>query len=313
MRIVVTGRHGQVAQALLERAAALNVDIHSAGRPDIDLARPDDVERALIDLQPDVIVNAAAYTAVDRAESEPDLVYRINALGAEATARAAKRRGIPVIQLSTDYVFDGGLDRAYREDDPTGPLGVYGDSKLRGERAVAAVTGNHVILRTSWVYSPFGRNFVRTMLAVARRQATIAVISDQRGTPTNALDLADGIIAIARNLHDRPTAAELRGVFHITGGGDTNWAEFAATILAASAAAGGPSARVMPIATSDNPTAARRPANSRLDNRRLARIHGIRLPPWQHSLQGCIGRLVQGTTPSAPDGKNDHAQGPAFP
>ena len=292
MRIVVTGRHGQVAQSLLERAAALNVEVHAAARPDIDLARPAEVERTLIDLRPDVIVNAAAYTAVDRAESEPDLAYRINALGAEATARAAARLGIPIIQLSTDYVFGGSLDRAYRENDPTDPLGVYGDSKLKGEHAVAAATSNHVILRTSWVYSPFGSNFARTMLALAGQRAAISVISDQRGTPTNALDLAGGIIAIARNLLDRPAATELRGVFHITGGGDTNWAEFAAAILAASAAAGGPSARVMPIATSENPTAARRPANSRLDNSRLASIHGVQLPCWRQSLQGCIERLV---------------------
>ena len=197
MRIVVTGRHGQVAQSLLERAPASNVEVHAAARPEIDLARPAEVERALIDLAPDIIVNAAAYTAVDRAESEPDLAWRINALGAEATARAAARLGIPIIQLSTDYVFSGSLDRAYREDDPTGPLGVYGDSKLKGERAVAAATGNHVILRTSWVYSPFGRNFARTMLELARQRATVSVVSDQWGTPTNALDLADGIIAIA--------------------------------------------------------------------------------------------------------------------
>ncbi len=292
MRLVVTGLHGQVAQSLLERAAALNVGVHAVARPDFDLARPAEVERALIDLQPDAIVNAAAYTAVDRAESEPDLAYRINALGAEATARAAARLGIPIIQLSTDYVFDGSLDRAYREDDPTGPLGVYGDSKLKGEHAVAAANSNHVILRTSWVYSPFGSNFARTMLALAGQRATISVISDQLGSPTNALDLADGIIAIARNLLDRPAATELRGIFHITGGGDTNWAGFATAILAASAAAGGPAARVMPIATSENPAAARRPANSRLNNSRLARIHGVQLPCWQQSLQGCIERLV---------------------
>jgi dTDP-4-dehydrorhamnose reductase len=292
MRIVVTGRHGQVAQSLLERAPALNVDVHAVARPEIDLARPAEVEQALIDLQPDVIVNAAAYTAVDRAESEPDLAYRINALGAEAAARAAKRLGIPIIQLSTDYVFDGNLDRAYREDDPTDPLGVYGDSKLRGERAVAAATSNHVILRTAWVYSPFGSNFARTMLALARQRATVSVVSDQLGAPTNALDLADGIIAIARNLLDRPAVTELRGVFHITGGGDTNWAAFATAILAVSAAAGGPSARVVPIATSENPTAARRPANSRLDNSRLARIHGVSVAPRQHALPGCIERLV---------------------
>jgi dTDP-4-dehydrorhamnose reductase len=292
MRIVVTGRHGQVAQSLLERAPALNVDVHAAARPEFDLVRPAEAERALIDLRPDIIVNAAAYTAVDRAESEPDLARRINAQGAEAVARAAARLGIPIIQLSTDYVFDGGLDRAYREDDPTGPLNVYGDSKLRGERAVAAANCNHVILRTTWVYSPFGSNFARTMLALARQRPSISVVSDQLGTPTNALDLADGIIAIARNLLDRPAAAESRGVFHITGGGDTNWAGFAMAILAASVAAGGPSARVMPIAASEHPTVARRPANSRLDNSRLNRIHGVRLPHWEQSLQGCIGRLV---------------------
>lgn len=295
MRIVVTGRYGQVAQALLERAAALSVDVHAVARPDIDLACPAEVERALIDLAPEIIVNAAAYTAVDRAEIEPDLAWRINVLGAEAVARAANKLGIPIIQLSTDYVFDGKLDRAYREDDPTGPLGVYGNSKLRGERAVAAATGNHVILRTAWVYSPFGNNFARTMLALAGQRATISVVSDQLGAPTNALDLADGIIAIARNLLDRPAATELRGIFHITGGGETNWAEFAAAILAASAALGGPSARVLPIATSENPTAARRPANSRLDNSRLARLHRVQLPHWQHSLQRCIGRLVAGS------------------
>ena len=292
MRIVVTGRHGQVAQALLERAPALNVEVHAVARPELDLARPAEVERTLIDLHPEIIVNAAAYTAVDRAESEPDLVWRVNALGAEAIARAAKRLGIPVIQLSTDYVFGGGLDRAYREDDPTDPLGVYGDSKLGAERAVAAATGNHVILRTAWVYSPFGSNFARTILALAGHRATISVVSDQLGSPTNALDLAEGIIAIARNLLDRTLATELRGVFHITGGGDTHWAGFATAILAASAAAGGPSARVLPIATSENPTAARRPANSRLDCTKLAAIHGVSLPQWRGSLGACVTRLL---------------------
>jgi dTDP-4-dehydrorhamnose reductase len=292
MRIVVTGRTGQVAQSLLERGKASNVDVYAVARADMDLSRPAEVEAALIDLAPDAIVNAAAYTAVDRAECEPDLAYRINALGAEAAARAAARLGIPIIQLSTDYVFSGSLDRAYREDDPTGPLGVYGDSKLRGERAVAAANGNHVILRTAWVYSPFGRNFARNMLALAGQREKIPVVSDQLGTPTCALDIANGIIAVARNLLDRPAANELRGIFHMTGGGDTNWAEFATAIYAASAAAGGPSARVVPISTSEHPTAARRPANSRLDNNRLANIHGVRLPRWQQSLQSCIERLV---------------------
>jgi len=292
MRIAVTGRSGQVAQSLLERGQALQIDVRAVARPDIDLSRPAEVEAALIDLQPDAIVNAAAYTAVDRAETEPDLAYRINVLGAEATARAAVRLAIPIIQLSTDYVFGGNLDRAYREDDPTGPLGVYGDSKLKGEHAVAAATSNHVIVRTGWVYSPFARNFARTMLALAGQEAKVSVVSDQLGTPTNALDLANGIIAVVRNLLDRPSANELRGIFHMTGGGDTNWAEFATAIFAASAAAGGPSARVVPMSRSENLATARRPANSRLDNSRLAKLHGVRLPRWQQSLQGCIERLV---------------------
>jgi dTDP-4-dehydrorhamnose reductase len=292
MRIVVTGRTGQVAQSLLERAKASNIDVHAVARADADLSRPEEVEAVLIDLAPDVIVNAAAYTAVDRAESEPDLAYRVNVLGAEAAARAAARLAIPIVQLSTNYVFGGSLDRAYREDDPTNPLGVYGDSKLRGERAVAAANGNHAILRIAWVYSPFRRNFARTMLTLAAQQERIAVVSDQLGTPTYALDIADGIIAVARNLVDRPAANELRGIFHMAGGGDTNWAEFATAIFAASMAAGGPSARVVPISSLEYPTAARRPANSRLDDNRLADIHGVRLPPWQQSLRACIERLV---------------------
>jgi dTDP-4-dehydrorhamnose reductase len=292
MRIAVTGRRGQVAQSLLERGQALQIDVRAAARPELDLARPAQAEAALIELRPDAIVNAAAYTAVDRAESEPDLAYRINAVGAEAAARAAARLGIPIIQLSTDYVFEGHLDRAYREDDPTGPLGVYGDSKLKGERAVAAATGNHVIVRTSWVYSPFGRNFARTMLALAGEQEKISVVSDQLGTPTNALELADGVIAVVRNLLDRPAANELRGIFHMTGGGEANWAEFATAVFAASTAAGGPSALVVPVCKPQHSAAARRPANSRLDNSRLAQLHGVRLPHWQQSLQGCVERLV---------------------
>jgi dTDP-4-dehydrorhamnose reductase len=292
MRIVVTGRNGQVAQSLRERAEASNIEVRTVARPEVDFSRPETIEGALMDLRPDAIVNAAAYTAVDLAESEPYLAYAINGSGAEAVARAAAKLGIPIVQLSTDYVFDGNLDRPYREDDPTAPLGVYGDSKLKGEQAVAAAHDNHVILRTAWAYSPFGKNFVRTMLTLAGRREQISVVSDQQGTPTNALDIADGIVAVLRNLLDRPSARELRGIFHMTGDGETNWAEFATAIFAASAAAGGPSARVLPISTSEYPTPARRPSNSRLDNSRLADIHGVRLPRWQQSLPACIERLL---------------------
>jgi dTDP-4-dehydrorhamnose reductase len=292
MRIAVTGRNGQVVQSLIERATAAGIDVQTVARPEADLARPETVEGALIDLRPNAVVNAAAYTAVDLAESEPSLAYQVNGAGAAAAARAAAKLNVPIVQLSTDYVFDGSLDRSYREDDPTKPLGVYGDSKLRGERAVSAASDNHVILRTAWVYSPFGKNFARTMLALADKREQLSVVSDQRGTPTNALDIADGIIAVVRNLLDRPSAPELRGIFHMTGGGETNWAEFATAIFAASSAAGGPSARVVPITTAEYPTPARRPANSRLDNGRLANIHSVRLPHWQQSLPGCIGRII---------------------
>ena len=292
MRIAVTGRNGQLVRSLIERAAAADIDIQTVARPEADLTRPETVESALVAARPDAIVNAAAFTAVDLAESEAAIANQVNEEGAAAAARAAVRLGIPVVQISTDYVFDGSLDRPYREDDPAKPLGVYGDSKLKGERAVAAVSGNHAVLRTSWIYSPFGRNFVLTMLSLAARQRQVSVVSDQRGAPTNALDLADGVIAVVKNLLEHPSASELRGVFHMTSGGEATWAELARAIFAASSAAGGPSAEVLPIPTAEYPTAARRPANSRLNNSRLFEGHGIRLPHWEQSLQGCVRRIV---------------------
>lgn len=293
MRIAVTGRTGQVAQSLLERGRSAGVDIVTIGRPEVDLARPGDLQSALSELKPHAVVNAAAYTAVDLAESEPDRAYEVNCLGAAAVAASATKLNIPVLHLSTDYVFDGCLDRPYREDDPTNPTSIYGETKLSGEMAVAAANVNHVILRTAWVYSPFGKNFVRTMLSLAGERTEISVVSDQRGTPTSALDIADAILIIANNLIAQPTAPQLRGLFHMTGGGETTWAEFATAIFENSNALGGPTARVNPIPTSGYPTLARRPANSRLDNSRLGEVHGLRLPHWRHSVRACIERLVK--------------------
>jgi dTDP-4-dehydrorhamnose reductase len=290
MRIAVTGRSGQVVQALIERVRASD-EIVAIARPEADLQDDAGMARAVKDARPDLVISAAAYTAVDLAESEADLAFRINADGAAAVARAAREAGAPVVHLSTDYVFDGTLDRPYREDDLTGPLGVYGASKLAGEGAVVAANPNHVILRTAWVYSPFGKNFVRTMLTLAGSRDEVAVVSDQRGAPTNALDIADAVLAVGRNLVERP-ATGLRGIFHMTGGGETTWAEFAEAVFAFSAAAGGPSARVRKIPTSAYPTPARRPTNSRLDTSRLAERHGVRLPHWFSSLRPCVERLV---------------------
>lgn len=291
MRLAVTGRNGQVARALIERAPA-GVEIVTLARPETDLRDPVAVAEAIAAAGADAVINAAAYTAVDLAETEPELAHQINAAGAGAVAAAAARRNIPVIQISTDYVFDGNSDRPYREDDATGPIGVYGASKLAGERAVAAANADHAILRTAWVYSPFGKNFVRTMLTLAQRRDEVSVVADQCGAPTSALEIADGIFAVARNLLAQPNAQALRGVFHMTASGAADWAQFAVAIFACSAALGGPSATVKPIPTADYPTPARRPANSRLDCTRLAELHGVRLPPWDQSLAPCVERLV---------------------
>ena len=292
IRVVVTGREGQVVRALMERGPAAMADVVELGRPTLDLAHPANVAEVLAAAEPDVIINAAAYTGVDKAEQDSDQAWAVNAAGARAVAEAAAALGVPVIQISTDYVFDGTLDRPYREDDPTAPLGIYGQSKRAGEEAVAAATPNHAILRTAWVYSPFGANFVKTMLRVAANRDELTVVADQRGCPTSALDMADAILRVARNLVERPDP-ELRGTFHMSGAGETTWAEFAEAVFSTSRAAGGPSARIKPITTAEYPTPARRPANSRLDCTKLMRLHGAALPDWQGSVERCVTRLLK--------------------
>jgi dTDP-4-dehydrorhamnose reductase len=295
MRITVTGRAGQVVCAMLERAPA-DIAVTALGRPALDLARLDTIAPAIAASRPDIVVNAAAYTAVDQAESEADTAMLVNGAAAGAVAEAAAGLGVPVIQLSTDYVFDGTLERPYREDDRVAPISVYGASKLAGERAVAAATANHAILRTAWVYSPFGRNFVRTMLRLAETRHEIGVVADQAGSPTNALDIADAVVAVARNLVGWPQDEGLRGVFHMSAQGHAVWADVAEAIFAERAAAGAGRVAVRRIATRDYPTPARRPANSRLDCAKLTDIHGVTLPEWRGSLAGCVRRLTSERT-----------------
>jgi dTDP-4-dehydrorhamnose reductase len=289
----VTGSQGQVVRALQERGPHSNVEIVALGRPELDLLRPGEIFAALKAAQPDVVVSAAAFTAVDVAESQPAEADAINAVGAGEVARAAASLRAPVVHLSTDYVFDGTLDRPYREDDPTGAIGEYGRSKLLGEQAVASVNPDHAILRVAWVYSPFGKNFVRTMLNLASTREEIAVVADQHGAPTSAHDIADGVIRVASNLKT-DAAPGMRGIFHMTAQGEATWAEFAEAIFTISSRAGGPFARVRPIPTSAYPTPARRPANSRLDTAKIAREHGVLLPPWRAALAVCMTRLVPG-------------------
>ncbi|MET0248613.1 MAG: dTDP-4-dehydrorhamnose reductase [Sphingobium sp.] len=291
MRIAVTGQTGQLVTSLIERGAVAGHEIVALGRPQLDLADPPSVMRALQGTAPDAIVSAAAYTAVDKAESEGDFAYAVNAEGAGAVARAAKALGVPLIHVSTDYVFDGTLDRPYVESDPTGPTGVYGASKLAGEQAVLDTHDNSAVLRVAWVYSPFGANFVKTMLRLASDRNELSVVADQIGNPTSALDIADGILKVATNMVV-DSYPEQRGIFHMTAQGEASWAEFAQAIFAASATRGGPSASVRPIGTADYPTPATRPANSRLDCSLIARVHGVTLPDWRGSLDTVVARLV---------------------
>jgi dTDP-4-dehydrorhamnose reductase len=248
----------------------------------MDLARPETIAPAIEAARPDIVVSAAAYTAVDQAEDEPGLAFAVNATGAGEVARAAAAVGAPVVHLSTDYVFDGKSDRPYREEDPTGPQSVYGASKLAGEQAVAGANPNHVILRTAWVYSPFGRNFVSTMLRLAGTRDEVAVVSDQCGNPTSALDIADAILVICEQLGRDGSAAH--GVFHMAGTGDATWADFAEEIFRASVGLGEPGAKVRRIATNQYPTKAARPANSRLDSSRFSRAFGYAAPEWRQSV-----------------------------
>lgn len=290
-RMAVTGRNGQVALSLAEGAAAAGFAIATLARPEVDLADPAIVEAALLALAPDVIVSAAAYTAVDRAESEPDVAMRVNRDGPAALARAASRLGIPIVHLSTDYVFDGTKGAPYLETDVTSPLGVYGATKRAGEEAIAAASDNFAILRTSWVYSPFGSNFVKTMLRLAASRDRLAVVADQRGKPSYAPDIAAAVFAVARHLVETP-APEARGIFHLAGGGETDWHEFAAAIVAGAAERGGRAVPVDPITTADYPTPARRPADSRLDCSKIERIHGVAPPDWRVALEACLDRLL---------------------
>jgi len=293
--MVVTGREGQIVSSLIERSPD-GVEVVALGRPQLDLAgQAEAIAVAIAAERPDLIVSAAAYTQVDKAESEPDMAFAVNEQGVRAVAQAARKLSVPLIHLSTDYVFDGSKSSPYSEDDVTHPSGVYGASKLAGEQAVLAEHGNSVVLRTAWVYSPFGSNFVKTMLRLAASRDEVAVVAEQRGNPTSALDIADGIFTVATHLIGSDLASH-RGLFHMAGSGDASWAQLADAIFAASTEAGGPAARVKHIGAADYPTAARRPANSQLDCDRLARVHGIRLPPWRASVKEVVARLVQPAT-----------------
>jgi dTDP-4-dehydrorhamnose reductase len=292
MRIYVIGSEGQVARSLREAAGRHHDMVIGCGsRPDVDIVRPDTVERALTDFSPDIVINPAAYTAVDRAETEQDAAFSVNRDGAAVVALATKRRGIPIIHLSTDYVFDGKKAGPYVETDAVGPQGVYGLSKLAGESAVTAANDRHIILRTSWVFAPFGNNFVRTMLRLASERDRLRVVDDQIGCPTYAPDIANAIMTIVQTVGCSGWRSDFAGITHLAGPDDVTWCAFAREIMRLVKAKGGRASEVDAISTAEFPTAAARPPNSRLNCDRLFSIFNVRLPELSHSLQACLEQL----------------------
>lgn len=292
MLIAVTGKSGQLTSAL-QALAAPNLEIVALGRPELDLYSPDNALRVIAKARPDVIVSSAAYTGVDSAEAEEFLAFSANRDGAKAIAIAASQLHIPIIHLSTDYVFNGRNNKPYVEADFVDPLSAYGRSKLEGEYAVAAATANHAILRTSWVYSTFGSNFVKTMLKLAETREQLSVVADQHGCPTSAHDIAQAIVEIAGKM-TVDNNDKLRGVFHISGTGDTTWAGFARYVLSVLEDQTRRRVIVKNISTADYPTAARRPANSRLCCDKLELSYGIKLPTWQRSTEIVVRNLLKG-------------------
>jgi dTDP-4-dehydrorhamnose reductase len=292
--ILVTGGSGQVATALAEAGGDA---VQVVGRPAFDFDRPATLDAAFRAAAPWLVVNAAAYTAVDAAEDDRDAAYRANRDGPATLAGLCVEAGIPFIHISTDYVFDGAKGAPYVETDPTSPTGVYGASKLAGEESVLAAGGKAIILRTAWVYSWTGRNFVRTMLRLGAERDRLRVVADQRGCPTTAADLADAILAIARRLR-AGWRDDYAGIFHAAGGGETTWHGLAVATFEEAARHGARPPAVEPISTTEYPTKAKRPADSRLNCDKLARVFGARLPPWRPSLARVIDRVFASAPPA---------------
>jgi dTDP-4-dehydrorhamnose reductase len=279
--ILVTGGTGQVGTALRQLGPRFGIEIVAPGRETLDLASPASIEAAVARRDWHAVVNCAAYTAVDKAESEPDAAHAVNAVAPELLATATAGRGIRLLHVSTDYVFDGSKSGFYTEDDPVAPLGVYGASKEAGERGVRAGNPDHVILRTAWVVSPWGHNFVKTMLRLGAERANLRVVEDQRGCPTSATDIGEALLTIA-------TEGGPAGTWHFVNAGEASWCELARFVFDRA----GMDVAVEPITTDQYPTPARRPANSRLATDKLQRTFGIRPRPWQDAVGEVVDTLM---------------------
>lgn len=294
MRILITGITGQVGAALIPRLSPFGTVI-PADRNLIDLTKPGEIAARLDELAPDIIVNPAAYTAVDKAEDERDLAFLVNETAPLAIARWAADKQVPLIHFSTDYVFDGSGTAPWKETDAPSPLSVYGASKLAGEVAIGGVGGPHLIARTSWVYAPVGANFLRTMMRLAKEREELRIVADQFGAPTSAAIIADTIASMfadARGVAD--VVGRAGGLLHLTASDSTTWHGFATAIVEGLRAKGIPvkAARIVPIATSDYPVKAQRPLNSRLDLTKLSRILGVSSPHWSIGLETAIDSVA---------------------
>jgi dTDP-4-dehydrorhamnose reductase len=291
VKILITGRQGQLVQSLLERGRDSGHELIALGRPELDLEQPGSAAAAVGQVRPDVVVSAAAYTAVDQAEDEPERAHRANGEAPGELAEAARQVGARIIHISTDYVFDGSKVTPYHELDPVAPLGAYGRSKLLGEEQVRMGNPDHLILRTAWVYSPWGKNFVKTMLALARTRGEISVVSDQHGNPTSALDIADGLLSILSKWSGVDPVSSSR-IFHLAGTGTASWHELASHVFKECARCGLPSATARPITTADFPTKAARPKSSTLDSSAFESAFGYRAPHWRASVSDTVRRLA---------------------
>lgn len=292
-RILIIGRDGQLARALLDVLPISGADVTAIGQPQIDLLRPETVVTAIRSWRPSLVVNAAAYTAVDRAEDEPETARVINAEAPGVLAAAAAQVGAMIVHFSTDYVFDGSKRTPYEETDEPRPLGVYGATKLAGERAVVNANPRSVVLRTAWVCGAHGNNFLKTILRLAAERPALRVVADQVGSPSFAADIAAAVAAIGERLHaDAAPGPEHFGVFHITNAGTTTWHGLASAIVAAAARRGRRPVSVEPIATADHPTRAVRPAYSKLATDKIKRSYGIHMPAWEASLEPVMDQLL---------------------
>jgi len=287
-RVLIIGKTGQVAQAL---ALCGDENVVCLGRPDVDLLDARSLRRALDAQAPDVVINAGAYTAVDAAETEPEESRKLNVKGPGALAAICTENGVPFIHLSTECVFNGAKQSPYTPRDAAAPLGVYGQSKLEGELAVRKVAPRSLIVRVSWVFSQFGKNFVRTMLELAETRSSVTVVSDQTGCPTYAPALAAGLLEIARQVAAPGFSAW--GTYHLAGGGETDRASMTRQIYVESLRYGGPSADVIPVLTADYQTRAQRPLNARLDMTDTTHVFGVVLPHWASGLEQTVSILAE--------------------